>query len=117
MGPCAEPGLAQQAGLRRGHVLASLKRVLRQLKIRTGNVHSFRRFFISHCANSGVPPFQVMTWVGHADMSMVLRYYNLADSESRRAMAGVPFGDPDEPSRTDPKQAQSEHNGDARKTG
>jgi len=44
-------------------------------------------------------------------------HYHLDDSESRRAMSGVPFGDPEEPSRTDPKQAQEEHNSDARKVG
>ena len=99
------------------HVLASLKGVLKRLKITAGNMHAFRRFFISYCANNGVPPFQVMAWVGHADVSMVLRYYHLDDSESRRAMVGEPFGGPDEPSRTDSKQGQNKDNRNVRKAG
>ncbi len=59
-----------------------------------------------------------MRWVGHSDISMVLRYYNLDDAESLRAMAGVPFdGSPSERPDPETKQGQNEHNSDARKAG
>ncbi len=99
------------------HALASLKRVLKRLQISAGKVHTFRHFFISHCANRGVPPFQVMRWVGHSDMATVLRYYRLGDDESRRAMASVPFGGPDGGPKTDPKQVRNEDNKNVRKAG
>jgi integrase len=99
------------------HVLASLKRVLKRLGIARGTVHAFRRFFISFCANNGVEPFQLMRWVGHSDISMVLRYYNLGDDESLRAMAGVPFCGPGDAPETDPKQGQNKDNRNVRKAG
>jgi len=63
------------------HLLEKLKKILRPLKIE-GHLHTFRHFFISHCANSGVPPFQLIKWVGHADVSIVMHYYALRDEES-----------------------------------
>jgi integrase len=99
------------------HALASLKRTLKRLGIADGNLHSFRRFFISFSANHGVEPFQLMRWVGHSDLSTVLTYYRLGESESLRAMASVPFCGPGDAPETDPKQAQNEHNSDARKVG
>lgn len=51
-----------------------------------GTPHSFRHYFCSTCANSGVPDRIVMEWLGHADSEMVRRYYHLSDEESRRRM-------------------------------
>lgn len=67
------------------HTLEKLKKVLRRLGIE-GSLHTFRHFFISHCANSGVPPFQLIKWVGHANVSTVMQYYALRDEESLSAM-------------------------------
>ena len=67
------------------HTLEKLKAVLRRLGIR-GHLHTFRHFFISHCANSGIPPFQLMKWVGHADVKTVMHYYDLKDEESLWSM-------------------------------
>ena len=67
------------------HMLEKLKAVLRALSIE-GCLHTFRHFFISYCANSGVPPFQLMKWVGHADVTTVTIYYELRDAESLWAM-------------------------------
>jgi integrase len=74
-----------------GHLLAKLKAVLRKLGIREGKLHTFRHFFISHCANNGVEPFKLMKWVGHSDLSVILQYYAVSDAESQRAMQRISF--------------------------
>lgn len=56
-----------------------------------GRVHSFRHYFCSKCANSGVPERMVMAWLGHQDSEMVRIYYHLHDDESRRHMAALDF--------------------------
>ena len=63
------------------HVLERLKKVLSKLGLQ-GHLHTFRHFFTSHCANNGVPPFQLIKWLGHADVGMVMHYYELHDEES-----------------------------------
>jgi len=55
----------------------------------SGRLHSFRHFFCSLSANSGVPERVVMDWLGHADAAMVRRYYHLNADESRRQMDRV----------------------------
>lgn len=49
-------------------------------------LHSFRHYFASTCANSGVAELVTMEWLGHADSDMVRHYYHLHDQESRRQM-------------------------------
>jgi integrase len=56
-----------------------------------GCLHSFRHYFCSTCANSGVAERVVMEWLGHADSDMVRRYYHLNDVESRQKMQGLTF--------------------------
>ncbi len=100
------------------HALVSLKRILKRLDIMDNTIHGFRHFFVSFCANNGVEPFKLMAWVGHSDLSIVLRYYSLGDADSRRAMSGVPFGpSPDGGSAAEAKQVQIKHNSNARKAG
>ena len=105
----AQPSDAYPAG---GHqvsdrrVLVSLKRILKRLGIAAGTVHSFRRFFVTHCADAGVEPFMLIQWTGHSDLRTVLRYYRLADEASHKAMRRVPFGG----SRGDAAQVQNKHN-------
>jgi len=41
------------------HVLERLKKIKGPLGIRR-HLHTFRHFFISHCANNGMPPFQLI---------------------------------------------------------
>ena len=66
-------------------LLSKLKRILKRLNI-DGCVHSFRHFFASHCANRGVPPMQLLSWLGHRSMKMLERYYHQDQLESSRAM-------------------------------
>lgn len=54
-----------------------------------GRLHSFRHYFVSVCAMSGVPERVVMEWVGHADSEMVRHYFHLHDEEAKRQMQGL----------------------------
>jgi len=56
-----------------------------------GRLHSFRHFFCSTCANSGVPELMVMAWLGHSDSEMVRHYYHLNDTEAKRRMNNIDF--------------------------
>ena len=58
---------------------------------RDARLHSFRHYFCSTCANSGVPERMVMEWLGHVDSEMVRHYYHLHDEEARRRMANLDF--------------------------
>jgi len=54
-----------------------------------GRLHSFRHFFCSTCANSGVKERVLMTWLGHRSSRMVHHYYHLHDEEATRQMQQV----------------------------
>jgi integrase len=54
-----------------------------------GRVHSFRHFFCSLCANSGVPEQMLMSWLGHRSSRMIRRYYHAHDEASKAAMLNV----------------------------
>ena len=41
-----------------------------------GRVHSFRHYFCSICADSGVSEQMLMTWLGHKNSDMIKRYYH-----------------------------------------
>lgn len=71
------------------HLRESLSETLENLGIPKAGFHAFRRFFITYCANSGVPPTVLMKWVGHSDLRMIVRYYRLQDDESREAMEAL----------------------------
>ncbi len=62
-----------------------------QVGFRGGRLHSFRHFFCSACANTGVPEQVVMTWLGHRDSDMVRHYYHLHDDEAQRQMRRLDF--------------------------
>lgn len=54
-----------------------------------GRLHSFRHYFCSRCADSGVPERMIMDWLGHADSEMVRHYYHMNDDEAHRRMDGL----------------------------
>lgn len=56
-----------------------------------GRLHSFRHYFCSTCANSGVPEQVVMNWLGHQQSAMVRHYFHLHDAESKRQMRKLNF--------------------------
>lgn len=70
------------------HFLGQLKDLSKATTISEGKLtlHNFRRFFVSHCADVGIPMATVMDWVGHDDMAMVMHYYRLRDESAQRAM-------------------------------
>ena len=91
------------------HILERLKELLRKLKL-DGHLHTFRHFFISYCANSGVPPFQLIKWVGHADVGMVMNYYALKDEESLWTMKKLCQADAARPERQQEGEADRSGN-------
>lgn len=56
-----------------------------------GQLHSFRHYFCSSCANAGAPENALMRWLGHKDSAMVKHYYHLHDDEAQRQMNTVQF--------------------------
>jgi integrase len=48
-----------------------------------GCLHSFRHFFCSVAANSGVPERTVMEWLGHSSSDMVRVYFHLSDQDAK----------------------------------
>lgn len=72
------------------------KRIVAKLGMNTGRMngfttHSLRRFFETHCINSGIPQPVVDAWMGHSDRSMRAYYYRLDDKESQKFMKEVLF--------------------------
>ena len=60
-------------------------------QFKDGRLHSFRHYFCSTCANSGVPELMVREWLGHRDSEMLRHYYHLHDDEARSRMKGLDF--------------------------
>lgn len=82
--------------------IALVKRVIAPLKERfpipagdhgfeRGRLHSFRHYFISRAANTGIPVKTLQAWIGHRDSEMIDIYYHLSDKESRRQMSSLNF--------------------------
>jgi integrase len=67
-------------------LLAELRRVQRAAGVAQGGLHTLRHYFVSRCAAAGVDPFTCMSWVGHADMRMLPRYYHLDQRHSRESI-------------------------------
>jgi hypothetical protein len=57
-----------------------------QQGFKDGRLHSFRHYFASTCATSGIPERVAMDWLGHQDSEMVRHYFHLHDDESKRQM-------------------------------
>jgi integrase len=60
--------------------------------IKNGKIHSFRHFFVSQAANSGVSPFKLMTIVGHKALDIILTYYHVDPDELLNAVHQIDFG-------------------------
>lgn len=58
----------------------------------SGRFHSFRHYFCSRCANSGVPERAVMKWLGHSSSAIIKYYYHLHDEEARDRIDKVDLG-------------------------
>jgi integrase len=69
--------------------------------ITSGRLHSFRHFFCSMSADSGMPEQMLMSFLGHRDSEMIRHYYHLRPDEARRQMGKLPaLGPPADESPT-----------------
>lgn len=77
--------------------------------IAEGRLHSFRHFFCSTSADSGVPEQMLMTFLGHRDSEMIRHYYHLQQEEARKQMSKLPSlsGDPSEPTPKDQRGGET----------
>ncbi len=89
-------------------VLKELKAVAERLGIEDATVHGLRHCFVTLAADRGVQPMQLMHWVGHRDLSVILTYYHLSDGESQKAMASISPTTSAGQSEEDSEQAQNE---------
>ena len=55
-----------------------------EIGLKDGRLHSFRHFFCTECANSGVPEQVIMRWLRHQSSTMIRRYYHLHDEEAQQ---------------------------------
>ena len=72
--------------VRERKLLKQLRDLQAEVDIKEGGLHTFRHYFVSRCAVSGIDPYAVMSWVGHADLRMVLHYYHLDERHASDAM-------------------------------
>jgi integrase len=62
-----------------------------EVGFKDGRLHSFRHYFCSVCANSGVPEHLLMTWLGHRESAMVRHYYHANNVQAQQEMARLGF--------------------------
>jgi integrase len=56
-----------------------------------GRLHSFRHYFCSVCANSGVPEQLLMKWPGHRNLVMVKHYYHVHNGRAQQELSRLDF--------------------------
>ena len=95
--------------------LGKLKTVLRHIGISEGKLHTFRHFFITRCADAGVPATMLIKWVGHSDLKTILHYYDTDHQAWQNAMSSVPFGGGASADGPDRKQAHNKDRDDEEK--
>ena len=59
--------------------------------IEAGRLHSFRHYFCSRAADSGVSENMLKSWLGHSNSDMIRLYYHMRSDEARRQIELVPF--------------------------
>lgn len=60
--------------------------------ITAGRVHSFRHYFVSMSADSGVPETTLKSWLGHRDSGLIqLYYHNKAEEGRKQLLSSIPF--------------------------
>ena len=93
-------------------VLKELKATAERAGIGDTTVYVFRHFFITFAADRGVQPLQLMRWVGHHNLSVILTYYHLGDAESQRGMESLSSTTGAGHDETVHEQAQNEDSSD-----
>lgn len=59
--------------------------------IEAGRLHSFRHYFCSRAADSGMSENMLKSWLGHSNSDMIRLYYQMRSDEARRQIELVPF--------------------------
>lgn len=62
-----------------------------EIGFKNGRLHSFRHYFCSIAAASGVPEATVKMWLGHRSSEMVRRYFHLHDRVAQQQMKLIGF--------------------------
>ena len=70
----------------RTHVNQSFRRALAKAKIANFRFHDLRHTFASHLAMKGVPMKTIQEYLGHANLTMTMKYSHLAPSHHRDAI-------------------------------
>jgi len=70
----------------RTHVNQTFRRLCLTVKLETFRFHDLRHTFASHLVMKGVPIKTVQEYLGHANLTMTMRYSHLAPSHHREAI-------------------------------
>lgn len=62
-----------------------------KVEFRKARFHSFRNYFVTVCADAGVPIQMLMAWLGHQHSSMITRYYRSRKDVAQQEMCKVEF--------------------------
>jgi site-specific recombinase XerD len=71
------------------HLHGALERAARRAQIRLLRWHDLRHSFASNLTIGGTPMRQVQEWLGHATLTMTLRYSHLAPGGGREYLAAL----------------------------
>jgi integrase len=83
----------QPGKFRKLRIWTALRQVLKAVNIDHGTVHTFRHCFCAYLANNcpQVTPFQVMKFMGHSSLDIVMTYFHAGPQDLVSAMATVDF--------------------------
>lgn len=70
----------------RDHVLPGVVETLGDTDVSRLTAHGFRHYFVSRCANAGIPQLSVMSWLGHRSARMSNYYYHSNEAASLKHM-------------------------------
>ena len=70
----------------RDHVIPAVINVVGSQDVERLTAHGFRHYFVSRCANAGVPQLSVMSWLGHRTARMTNYYYHSNEAASLKHM-------------------------------
>ncbi len=71
------------------HLHGALERAARRAKLRLLRWHDLRHSFASNLTIGGTPIRQVQEWMGHATITMTMRYSHLAPGGGREFLAAL----------------------------
>jgi integrase len=96
----------------RTHVNQTFRRLCGKVKLENFRFHDLRHTFASHLVMKGVPIKTVQEYLGHANLTMTMRYSHLAPSHHREAIRILDSAYTPTPAASQPKassQGSSDH--------